>query len=109
MAPRAGDTDDRKIDRWLSRLEKYGLSLGLLVMLLFWLAPKLDRLFDYHVEFLQQTGRTQAKQAETQAIGVKVMQDMDKKVDQTHLMVRDIHSKLSAPPGPQVGAVETSE
>lgn len=97
MSPQARTT----VDAILSRVEKYGLSLVLLVMGIVWLMPKLDALFDDHRKFLEKTGQTMERQAATaetqaeiQAVGIRSLERIEDVSAETHGMMRDIHSQL---------------
>lgn len=97
MSPQARTT----VDAILSRVEKYGLSLVLLLMGIVWLMPKLDALFIDHRDFLKKAGTTMERQAETsekqaeiQAVGIRSLERIEGTTSETHGLMRDIHTKL---------------
>ena len=92
------------IDAIFSRIEKYGLSLVLLVVLLVWIKPHIDSLITDMRSSMKATAAavetqavTQARQAEISAATRERVERIDSKIESTHGMVRDIHERLAAP------------
>lgn len=53
------------VDGFLNRLEKYGVSLGLLITFLVWAMPRADKVIDKHIEAVDSLVETQKEQVKT--------------------------------------------
>lgn len=92
------------IDAILSRVERYGLSLVLLIVLLVWIKPHVDDLINDMRSSMKSTAAAVETQAVTQARQVEIsastrerVERIDSKIESTHGMVRDIHQRLNTP------------
>lgn len=89
-----------------SRWEKYGLSTVILCAIAFWVRPHLDTLFSDHRTFLQRTGNVLERQTEIQAVGVKTLENLERRAEESEGMIRDLHGHIIGKPiepkGPEV-------
>lgn len=92
------------IDAILSRVERYGLSLVLLIVLLVWIKPHIDDLILDMRSSMKSTAAAVETQAVTQARQVEIsastrdrVERIDSKIESTHGMVRDLHQRLAVP------------
>lgn len=85
---------DLPLNPWFKLAEKYGLGTLLLVTLMYWARPHVDRVINDHCEFMRTVSDVSQKQTQLIDQGTKTMDRIEQRTERTHEMIRDIHGRI---------------
>lgn len=75
-----------------SRVEKYGLSVVLLFVLIWWIGPRADRLFELHIETVEKLSELEKTHASNETKSI----DVQRQTSENLAKVGDVLSKCQS-------------